>query len=334
MTSKVNISKICNLDFDCFLTRDGYKNVSNYLIYDAILVSGKPGLARFRKQLGTDRPTRDPKQIWIAQGKESTKSGLDFNLQSPFANLFNWTIELSPKATFPDAYFYIQERKKELEMSKIIERYRELKKDKSFCWIVSQCHAYNDRFQWGTVIINNLFQPVNMWGSAVNNCMSKVNRSKVIDHGRLQKKLPNAVETITKCKFYFAFENSNCTDYITEKFSNALESYAIPIVNGWRDSYQKKLPGSFIHISDYKDPAQLASYLKFLLQNETAYFEYFQWRRRFEVLGRFKDSINDFRIRCQVCKKVLESKEISFRQTNSKSIANLATEFSKHQTCI
>ena len=48
-----------------------------------------------------------------------------------------------------------------------------------------------------------------------------------------------------KCWFYLSYENSNCTDYITEKYSNALESYTIPIVNGWKESYDKRLPGKF-----------------------------------------------------------------------------------------
>ena len=49
--------------------------------------------------------------------------------------------------------------------------------------------------------------------------------------------------TIDECIFYLAYENSNCTEYVTEKFSNALISYAIPIVNGFKESYEKRLPG-------------------------------------------------------------------------------------------
>ena len=51
-------------------------------------------------------------------------------------------------------------------------------------------------------------------------------------------------QTIDECIFYLAYENSNCTEYVTEKFSNALISYAIPIVNGFEQSYETRLPGN------------------------------------------------------------------------------------------
>ena len=35
-------------------------------------------------------------------------------------------------------------------------------------------------------------------------------------------------------KFVLAFENSNCVDYITEKFFNALANSVVPIVMGAR----------------------------------------------------------------------------------------------------
>jgi glycoprotein 3-alpha-L-fucosyltransferase len=69
---------------------------------------------------------------------------------------------------------------------------------------VSNCNAVNDRLQF----IKELqkYIPISIYG----NC------------GELKCK-NNCREIIKQYKFYFAFENSNCRDYITEKFwKNAL----------------------------------------------------------------------------------------------------------------
>ena len=65
-------------------------------------------------------------------------------------------------------------------------------------------------------------------------------------------------------KFYLAFENSNCVDYITEKFFvNGLQHNALPIVMGAsKEAYERSAPQhSFIHVDDFSGPAHLAEYL-------------------------------------------------------------------------
>ncbi|KJH43238.1 fucosyl transferase [Dictyocaulus viviparus] len=96
-------------------------------------------------------------------------------------------------------------------------------------------------------------------------------------------------------KFYLAFENSNCHQYITEKFwINALRNNAIPIVMGAPkiDYVKVAPPHSFIHVDDYS-PRQLARFLSYLDQNTTAYNEYFEWKS----FGRVVES--DFY--CRLC---------------------------------
>ncbi|VDO70921.1 unnamed protein product [Heligmosomoides polygyrus] len=98
-----------------------------------------------------------------------------------------------------------------------------------------------------------------------------------------------------KYKFYLAFENSNCRQYITEKFwINALRNNAVPVVMGASKADYVKVapPHSFIHVEDYS-PEQLARYLQYLDRNATAYNEYFAWK----TYGRIVDS-NFF---CRLC---------------------------------
>lgn len=85
----------------------------------------------------------------------------------------------------------------------------------------------------------------------------------------------------TDYKFYLAFENSNCVDYITEKlFENALQFGVLPIVMGARPKdYEKYAPKhSYIHVEEFASPKQLAEYLHKLSQDDQLYNSYFQWR--------------------------------------------------------
>lgn len=94
--------------------------------------------------------------------------------------------------------------------------------------------------------------------------------------------------TIQEYKFYLAFENSNCREYITEKlWWNAYHKETVPVVMGAPKSDYEKLcpPNSFIHVDDFDSPADLARYLSFLLNNDTAYNSFFEWKRKYKVLN-------------------------------------------------
>ncbi|XP_075690542.1 3-galactosyl-N-acetylglucosaminide 4-alpha-L-fucosyltransferase FUT3-like, partial [Rhinoderma darwinii] len=93
-------------------------------------------------------------------------------------------------------------------------------------------------------------------------------------------------QTISKYKFYLAFENSIYKDYITEKlWSNAFDSWAVPVVLGTsRKNYERFIPGdAFIHVDDFSSPMELASYLLELDKDEERYKKYFYWRSHYHV---------------------------------------------------
>ncbi|KAL1482872.1 hypothetical protein MTO96_013379 [Rhipicephalus appendiculatus] len=87
-------------------------------------------------------------------------------------------------------------------------------------------------------------------------------------------------------KFYLAFENSNCREYITEKlWWNAYHKEVVPVVMGaTREEYARLAPPhSFIHVEDFEGPEDLARYLVYLAGNASAYNEYFAWKRKYVV---------------------------------------------------
>ena len=83
-------------------------------------------------------------------------------------------------------------------------------------------------------------------------------------------------------KFYLALENTECDEYITEKFwENCLKHGVVPVVYGGRKAVYEKLapPNSFIHVSDFDSTNELANYLIELSKDDNKYSKYFQWRQ-------------------------------------------------------
>ena len=88
-------------------------------------------------------------------------------------------------------------------------------------------------------------------------------------------------QVLRSYKFYLALENSECTDYITEKFWETLHRGVIPIVYGTsRLDYEKVAPPhSFIHVQDFQTIQELAEYIKLVAASDSLYNSYFHWRR-------------------------------------------------------
>ncbi len=83
----------------------------------------------------------------------------------------------------------------------------------------------------------------------------------------------------TRYKFFFAFENSLCSDYITEKFFDTLAYMTVPVVLGAGDYTYYAPKSAFINVLDYPKPKELAEYLIYLNANSTAYLEFFKWKK-------------------------------------------------------
>ena len=91
-------------------------------------------------------------------------------------------------------------------------------------------------------------------------------------------------------KFYLAFENSNCKDYITEKFFiNSLNRNILPIVMGARpEDYEVSSPHrSYIHVDEFASPKELADYLHLLDKDDELYNSYFKWRGTGELINTY-----------------------------------------------
>ena len=96
-----------------------------------------------------------------------------------------------------------------------------------------------------------------------------------------------ACETLLgQYKFYLSLENSQCTDYITEKFWNYLYRDLVPIVFGpTRADYERAAPpNSFIHVQDFDTLRELAEYVKRVANDDTLYNSYFLWKKKGSII--------------------------------------------------
>lgn len=87
-------------------------------------------------------------------------------------------------------------------------------------------------------------------------------------------------------KFYFAFENSLCLDYVTEKFYNALKRQIVPVVFGGADYSKIAPPRSYINAEKFKTAKDLADYLIYLDTHPKEYARYFWWRKFYRLTSR------------------------------------------------
>jgi len=132
-------------------------------------------------------------------------------------------------------------------------------------------------------------------------------------------------------KFYLAFENSICDEYITEKYWNTLNSntHMIPVALGARlqDYATLSPPNSFIHVANFTGAKELAKYLVSLDRNDDKFNIYHKWRENYELYAdkkekfdcwlcrmayeqppRIRDSYSKFWSRSKLCKEKIHSR--------------------------
>lgn len=106
----------------------------------------------------------------------------------------------------------------------------------------------------------------------------------------------NKCDVLSDCKFYLSFENTNHTDYITEKlWYNAFQCGAIPIALGpSKQNYlNHKIPNdSFIHVEDFANMEDLSKYIKSVSENQTLYQTFFNWRKGRDIY--FEDAFGTY----------------------------------------
>ena len=123
-------------------------------------------------------------------------------------------------------------------------------------------------------------------------------------------------------KFYLSFENSLCTDYVTEKVYRILNLNVVPIVLGYSNYSAFLPPHSFIDVRDFDSPENLAAYLKMLSENDTEYNRYFVWKQSYMCAPVFA-----WNAACRLCRYVR-------RQRQRIQVADVLQFWDRETNCI
>jgi len=153
------------------------------------------------------------------------------------------------------------------------------KKTRGALALISNCEKASGRLAY----IEQLrrYIPVDVYGRCGSPCpraSGLCDRSHYLDVG------DGALEPY---RFYLAFENSFCPDYISEKFFKAWERQRtlITVARGGFD-YRSNFPrGTFIDAADYSGPAQLGRYLRSLVDHPGEYFDLLRRKMSYSVVA-------------------------------------------------
>ena len=229
---------------------------------------------------------RRPEQRWIFYLLESPYH-TQLNL-SEFNGLFNWTSTYSYESDIPSPYGKYDIHNHKNATSALSKKIVFSTKRRIAAWFVTNCQAMNHRQHYVSFLQNHVM--VDIYG--ICGRLKCYERDLCLDMLR------------RKYKFYLAFENSNCRQYITEKFwHNALESDIVPVVMGApKEDYERVAPPhSFIHVDDFPSARDLARHLKMLDKEPRRYEDYFRWQRDGQVTTLINEHPTKSKFWCKLC---------------------------------
>ncbi|KAI3381777.1 hypothetical protein SNEBB_009947 [Seison nebaliae] len=222
-----------------------------------------------------------PHQKLIFWSDETSYSfTLNYRYATSFTNLvrpFNWTMGYSrfSEIQLPYGTYRVREQPDNTNHRQTIMNEFKSRKNAAL-WFVSNC---GDNMRNSFVKKLKKYLTVDIYGKCTNKECDEECRLK------LSKEY----------KFYLSFENSNCTDYITEKFyRNALGTGMIPIVfQPNYDSYSRIAPpNSFIHpdsifgdtMNYTKYMFRFGKYLKNVAASFPIYYSYRKWEEVYKSI--------------------------------------------------
>ncbi|CAJ0918685.1 unnamed protein product [Ranitomeya imitator] len=263
----------CPQQFDgsgCFYTAD--RNM--YSSANAVVIHHRD-VSRSKKQLPQEPRPSNQYWIWLSLESPSHCPNLSF-----MDNLMNLTMSYRTDSDIFAPSGWIEKHYGTVNFTIP-------KKTKLVAWAVSNWKVKSKRVQYYQQLKNYLHVDI---------------------YGRQHLQLPRDrhLEILSTYKFYLAFENSIHEDYITEKFwYNALYSGCVPVVLGPpRANYERFIPGdAFIHVDDFLNHQELASYLLSLDKDEEKYKQYFNWRNVYKLPKRERAWIVPYCKICEVLKK-------------------------------
>lgn len=259
------------------------------------------------------------KQIWVFFSMENP---LNSRFHENLEGMFNFSMSYRMEADIQFPYRHYFRRKDQPDLKTTTTNYAE-NKTKQVAWLVSHCGEFRDKLARK---LENNFVNLEVGGKCRKFYRTKI---KTCEGGLM------CSQTLRKYKFYLAFENNFCRDYVTEKYwLHPFENNMIPIVLGGADYKNPKLaiPGTYLDVFDFQSPKHLADRINEIDGNDTLFNSFFKWRENFEFFSEefeCNDSIND------LCLKVKDQSimDVDFSLKRKENNNTMTNEFNNRKGC-
>ncbi|KAK4874448.1 hypothetical protein RN001_013808 [Aquatica leii] len=228
-----------------------------------------------RVQTIKDFPNRTNKssQIWAFLTDESPYNTIQFKANNPiqsYNNVFNWSMTYRMSSDIPVPYGRAVALKNKTAKIDIVEWNNSKRQDVLVSIAISHCAQ--KRLEYVQQL--NKYIHVDIYGSCGTlNCS-----------GHYYTDCTNT----SAYKFYLAFENSNCEEYITEKvWWYGYHKNSIPVIMGSTKLNMQQIlpPKSYIAVNDFASPEDLAKYLLHLNNSLSELESFFEWKRDFSIFN-------------------------------------------------
>ncbi|XP_014672076.1 PREDICTED: alpha-(1,3)-fucosyltransferase C-like [Priapulus caudatus] len=257
----------------------------------ALLLSSDAVLFHMRDVRRGDVPAaRSPRQKWVFALKESPWYSWAHRF-TELRDAFNWTMTYRRDSDVPWLYGEFRHKGAPADRGEFPREGAPVRgfaagKTKLVAWFASRCNAISESMRYVDELRRHL--PVDVYGA----CGPL--RCPRSESARCYAMLARDY------KFYLAFENSVCRDYVTEKLFLAMNASVVPVVLGGADYRRHLPPRSYIDVRDFASPRDLARHLAEIDGDDARYNEYFAWRSDFE-LATLTDNANAI---CGLCAKL------------------------------
>ena len=243
------------------------------LTLDRKLHHSSSGVLMCERVVPMPMPPKLKEQIWIFHTDEAPFTTNWQRVKPEFYDAFDFTMSYHSTSHFHLPYGKIIDNKEENKM--VLENVFE-SKTKDVLWFNSNCKTNSQRVKY----VNEMkkYITVDIYGKCGP---FKCGESIIIHNDQCHKNLTK------QYKFYLAFENAICDEYVTEKIFHIFQHQMpiIPVVRSAPEVTTYIPNGTYINTRDFKSPKALAEYLINVGKDKEKYMSYLKNIRKYSSIS-------------------------------------------------
>lgn len=236
--------------------------------------------------LSQSPPFKRKGQLWVFRTGESQQS-LTADHMEFWDGYFNYSIDHREGATMQT--YVTTPRKLDTPTKRDFAKeklalLKQTKMHSDALWLVSNCNT-DGVYKVGSgraEYASELSQWINIT-AYTGNSLGRICATNKFIKPLLKERTNGEEKPMSQFLFYLSFENTLCSNYITEKLWKVLLSsdLTIPVVMGGRAMRDYKSiapPNSYIDVRNFTSPKRLADHLNYVATDAAAFNYYHQWR--------------------------------------------------------